>query len=191
MPVNENSDLQFYHNMWVGEYLRPVCDFKEEHCSIVCNHHSTWDTLDRKTRCFARELKAYYKDTEFFIKLDDDAFVDYQYVMGLMEKYRGYDKPVYISDFILNIDWSSQVLNNTWYGNGKFYMFNRKLVDCMNPEILYDGHRNEDAVFGSMVHDGCGKVEQVREDDSKIWHREYRNKNKYIDLTAIKNYRKE
>ncbi|KAJ1944191.1 hypothetical protein EC988_006047 [Linderina pennispora] len=187
MPVNQNSDLQFYRNMWVGEYLRPVCDFQENHCSMVCNRLSTWDTLDRKTACFVREIKANYKDTEFFIKLDDDAFADYEYIMKLMDKYRGYEKPVYISDFILNLD-GNPVLNGSWYGNGKFYMFNRKLVDCIDPDIVYIGNRNEDAVFGAMVYNGCGLVEQIREDDSKIWHREYRSKNKYIDLAALRNH---
>ncbi|KAI8323077.1 hypothetical protein GQ54DRAFT_125137 [Martensiomyces pterosporus] len=187
-PINNKTDMQFYRNMWVREYLHPVCDFDGPHCRIICNQASTWETLDTKTICFTSKIKHDLKDTEFFIKLDDDAFIDRDYILGLMEKYRGHEKPLYISDFILNIDYSENVLNNTWYGNGKFYMFNRKLLDCIDDRIKYEGHRNEDAIFGSMVYAGCGDVERVAEDDSKIWHKEYRNKNKHIDLAALKNH---
>ncbi|KAJ2811067.1 hypothetical protein FBU31_007852, partial [Coemansia sp. 'formosensis'] len=50
--------------------------------------------------------------------------------------------------------------------------------------------RNEDAVFGGMVRSGCGEnnVEFVQENDDKIWHKEYRSKNKHINLSFIKNH---
>ncbi|KAJ1956004.1 hypothetical protein EC988_001573, partial [Linderina pennispora] len=150
MPVNENTDLQFYGNMWVNDYLHPVCDFEGDGCRIVCNQKSTWETLDSKTICFTKALKERYRGTEFFIKLDDDAFVDKTYIRELMYKYHRHPKPVYISDFILNLDGENLNLNNTWYGNGKFYMFNRRLLDCIDDKIQYTGHRNEDAVFGAM-----------------------------------------
>ncbi|KAJ1956003.1 hypothetical protein EC988_001572 [Linderina pennispora] len=187
LPVTNNTDMQFYHNMWVGDYLHPVCDFDGPGCSIVCNRNSTYQTLDKKTICFSRAIQQGFSDAEFFIKLDDDALVDRDYIHSLMRRYRGYRQPLYISDFILNLDHRTSVLDGTYYGNGKFYMFNRKLVECMDTDIDYRGRRNEDAVFGSMVHRGCGKsVTRVLEDDAKIWHKTYQNKNKLIDLAALK-----
>ncbi|KAI8323076.1 hypothetical protein GQ54DRAFT_303635 [Martensiomyces pterosporus] len=189
MPVNEKTDLQFYRNMWTRDFLHPVCDFDGPQCSIACNQTSTWETLDKKTICFANALRQNYADTEFFIKLDDDALVDHDYVFGLMEKYRGHEEPVYISDFILNLDGSNPALNGSHYGNGKFYMFNRRLVDCLNTSIEYTGQRNEDAVFGAMVYNGCGPgVMKIPEDDSKIWHKNYTSKNKHINLAVLINH---
>ncbi|KAI7822071.1 hypothetical protein BX661DRAFT_61082 [Kickxella alabastrina] len=156
---------------------------------MACNAKSTYDTLDKKTICFTNIIKEEYTDTEFFIKLDDDAFVDRNYVLGLVKKYKGYEKPMYISDFILNLDNRNPSLNHSYYGNGKFYMFNRALLNCIDTGIQYEGKRNEDAVFGAMVHNGCGPdVLKVPEDDSKIYHKTYRNKNKSIDLAALSNH---
>ncbi|KAJ1947413.1 hypothetical protein GGF37_000485 [Kickxella alabastrina] len=175
--------------MWVEEYLHTVCDFGGPECTMACNAKSTYDTLDKKTICFTNIIKEEYTDTEFFIKLDDDAFVDRNYVLGLVKKYKGYEKPVYISDFILNLDNINPSLNHSYYGNGKFYMFNRALLNCIDTGIQYEGKRNEDAVFGAMVHNGCGPdVLKVPEDDSKIYHKTYRNKNKSIDLAALSNH---
>ncbi|KAJ2841987.1 hypothetical protein J3B02_005714, partial [Coemansia erecta] len=70
-----------------------------------------------------------------------------------------------------------------------FYMFNRALVNCIDTKIKYKGNRNEDAVFGAMVYNGCGPdVLKVPEDDSRIWHKVYSNKNKKIDLSALTNH---
>ncbi|KAJ2743826.1 hypothetical protein GGI20_003439 [Coemansia sp. BCRC 34301] len=183
MPITDNSDLNFYKNLWVGEHLYTVCDSRGPHCAMVCNERSTWKTLHRKTVCFTKIIKERFTSTEFFIKLDDDAFVDRDYINELIDMYTGYERPVYISDFILNLDKSNRALNGSYYGNGKFYMFNRRLLDCIDPKIKYRGDRNEDAVFGAMVFNGCGAdVLKIREDDSKIWHKEYKSKNKYINL---------
>ncbi|KAJ2715891.1 hypothetical protein H4R19_000952 [Coemansia spiralis] len=189
-PVNENTDMQFYRNSWMRDYLYPVCDWPGDECRIVCHQKSTYDTLDKKTICFSRVMKTYY-DKEFFIKLDDDALVDKDYVLGLMRKYTGWDKPVYISDHTRTRDPRNSNINGSLYGNGKFYMFNRKLVDCVDVNFKYKGRRNEDAIFGAMVRSGCGEpnVEYVTEDDTYIWHKIYKNKNKYIDLAYIKNHR--
>ncbi|KAJ1798958.1 hypothetical protein LPJ59_002163 [Coemansia sp. RSA 2399] len=189
MPVNKNTDIQFYQNTWFGDNLFTVCDYPGTDCSMDCNKESTWDTLDDKTRCFMRHVKRKERDTQFFVKLDDDALIDKRYVLGLMEKYKHYEEPVYISDFILNLDDRNPSMNGSYYGNGKFYMFNRKLVDCIDTEIRYRYHRNEDAMFGAMVFNGCGPdVLKIPEDDSKIWHKSYENKNKKIDLAALRNH---
>ncbi|KAJ2078195.1 hypothetical protein H4R24_004645 [Coemansia sp. RSA 988] len=182
--------MQFYRNMWLREYLYPVCDWPEPGCKIVCNMTSTYRTLDKKTICFSRKIKT-IEDKEFFIKLDDDAFVDRDYVIRLIRKYRGWSKPVYISDNTRKKDKKNPgVLDGVLYGNGKFYMFNRALAKCLNTELQYKGSRNEDAVFGGMVHSGCGEpnVKYVSEDDKFIWHKKYTNKNKFIDLAFIKNH---
>ncbi|KAJ1829168.1 hypothetical protein LPJ73_008456, partial [Coemansia sp. RSA 2703] len=177
MPVNDKTDIQFYKNMWVGDYLHTVCDFDGADCKMSCNVQSEYKTLDKKTICFTDIIKQKYKNYEFFIKLDDDALVDKKYVFEMIEKYRGSKEPVYISDFILNIDNSQPVLNGSYYGNGKFYMFNRALVDCIDTKIRYNGNRNEDAVFGAMVYNGCGPdVLKISEDDSRIWHKNYDSK---------------
>ncbi|KAJ2499955.1 hypothetical protein GGH96_003138 [Coemansia sp. RSA 1972] len=140
--------------------------------------------------CFARAIKQ-FKDKELFIKLDDDALVDIDYVIGLIKKYQGYNKPVYISDHERSGSRKyPDALNGVRYGNGKFYMFNRKLAQCLDADITYRGSPNEDIVFGGMVTHGCGEdsVEYVQEDDRWIWHKEYTNKNKHIDLSFIKNH---
>ncbi|KAJ2707475.1 hypothetical protein FB645_000651 [Coemansia sp. IMI 203386] len=189
MPINKNTDTQFYRNQWLGDYLHTVCDFDGPDCSLSCNAKSTYKTLDKKTICFTNILKQEFKHVNFFIKLDDDALVDKEYVRDMIEKYKGYNQPVYISDFILNLDGHNPVLNGSYYGNGKFYMFNRALLDCINTEIKYKGRRNEDAIFGAMVYNGCGpNVLKITEDDSKIWHKQYENKNKKIDLSALTNH---
>ncbi|KAJ2802153.1 hypothetical protein H4R20_003392 [Coemansia guatemalensis] len=182
--------MRFYRNTWLRGYLYPVCDWPEPGCKIVCNRESTYKTLDKKTICFSREMKK-MKDKEFFIKLDDDALVDRDYVVRMMKEYYRAKQPVYISDFIWNIDRSNpDTLHHVNYGNGKFYMFNRKLVDCLNVDIEYKRRRNEDAVFGGMVSTGCGQknVKYVNEENDFIWHKNYTNKNKYIDLAYIKNH---
>ncbi|KAJ2889412.1 hypothetical protein GGI21_001725 [Coemansia aciculifera] len=189
MPINNNTDVSFYKNMWVRDHLRTVCDFDGPDCAMSCNEKSTWKTLHRKTVCFTKQIKERFKSTEFFIKMDDDTFIDRDYIDGLIKTYSGYERPVYISDFILNLDGSNPVLNGSYYGNGKFYMFNRQLLDCIDPTIKYRGDRNEDAIFGAMVYNGCGPdVLKIREDDSKIWHKGYTNKNKQINLAYISNY---
>ncbi|KAJ1855805.1 hypothetical protein LPJ76_002975 [Coemansia sp. RSA 638] len=140
--------------------------------------------------CFARAIKR-FEDKEIFIKLDDDALVDIDYVIGLIKKYQGYHKPIYISDHERTKTRKlPDALNNVMYGNGKFYMFNRKLAQCLKTDIQYRGSRNEDSVFGAMVTHGCGEanVEYVQEDDRWIWHKEYTSKNKHIDLAFIKNH---
>ncbi|KAJ2851867.1 hypothetical protein J3B02_003527, partial [Coemansia erecta] len=154
MPVNKKTDIQFYRNTWLSDYLHTVCDFDGPECILSCNVRSTYKSLDKKTICFTNFLKKWYKHINFFIKLDDDAFIDKAYVFEVIEKYKDYKEPVYISDFILNLD-RQKVLNGSYYGNGKFYMFNRALVDCIDTEIKYDGNKNEDAVFGAMVYNGC------------------------------------
>ncbi|KAJ2743827.1 hypothetical protein GGI20_003440 [Coemansia sp. BCRC 34301] len=190
-PVNNNTDMQFYRNTWMREYLYPVCDWSEPGCKIVCNKDSTYHTLDEKTFCFSREMKK-FKDKEFFIKLDDDAFVDRDYILELMRKYTGAKKPVYISDHTRFGDGDNkETLDNVRYGNGKFYMFNNKLVKCLDTDFKYEFRpRNEDAVFGGMVRSGCGEenVDYIQENDDKIWHKEYKSKNKYINLAFIKNH---
>ncbi|KAJ2556395.1 hypothetical protein EV175_002037 [Coemansia sp. RSA 1933] len=189
MPINNNTDTQFYRNTWLGDNLFTVCDYPGPECSMSCDRWSSWGTLDDKTRCFIRRVKRKMKDTQFFIKLDDDALVDKGYVLELMEKYKYINEPVYISDFILNLDPLNPSMNGSYYGNGKFYMFNRKLVDCIDTEIVYQEHRNEDAMFGAMVFNGCGnKVVKIQEDDTLIWHKKYQNKNKKIDLEALRNH---
>ncbi|KAJ2587901.1 hypothetical protein IWW49_003249 [Coemansia sp. RSA 1797] len=189
-PVNNNTDMQFYQNTWLRNYLYPVCDWPGPGCKIVCHRTSTYRTLDKKTKCFARAIKR-FEDKELFIKLDDDALVDIDYVIGLIKKYQGYHKPVYISDHLRTKTRDyPDALNGVMYGNGKFYMFNRKLVQCLDTDIKYRGSPNEDSVFGGMVSNGCGEynVEYVKEDDRWIWHKEYTNKNKHIDLSFIKNH---
>ncbi|KAJ2493181.1 hypothetical protein IWW37_000831 [Coemansia sp. RSA 2050] len=189
MPTNNNTDIEFYKNMWVADYLYTVCDYPGLDCSMSCNQPSTWATLYKKTRCFTKEIKKRFRSTEFFIKMDDDTFVDREYIEKLVDLYAGSKKPVYISDFILNLDYRNRALNGSYYGNGKFYMFNRPLLDCIDPNIWFWGDRNEDAVFGAMVHNGCGPdVEKIKEDNSKIWHKRYTSKNKHINLSAISNY---
>ncbi|KAJ1724212.1 hypothetical protein LPJ53_001487 [Coemansia erecta] len=189
MPVNDKTDIQFYKNMWVGDYLHPVCDFDGPDCKISCNVQSEYKTLDKKTICFTDIIKRHYRNYEFFIKLDDDALVDRGYIFELIEKYRGSSEPVYISDFILNIDNSESVLNGSYYGNGKFYMFNRALVDCIDTKMKYKGNRNEDAIFGAMVYNGCGPdVLKIPEDDSRIWHKGYNGKSVKINLSALVNH---
>ncbi|KAJ1724211.1 hypothetical protein LPJ53_001486 [Coemansia erecta] len=188
MPMNCNTDHQFYSNMWMGDYLHPVCDYRSSGCAIYCNQASTYDSLAKKTICFTRVLKNYYNETEFFIKLDDDALVDRNYIFGLMDKYKGYKKPLYISEFSTYHN-SQPLLDGTRYGNGKFYMFNRKLLDCIARDIDYLGPRNEDAIFGAMVRLGCGEgVKRVPQDNSKVWHREYISKNKRIDMVVLRNH---
>ncbi|KAJ1724210.1 hypothetical protein LPJ53_001485 [Coemansia erecta] len=194
-PVNENTDMQFYRNTWFGEYLHPVCDFDGPDCKIVCNQASTYRTLDKKTFCFSRQIKEReeYKQTEFFIKLDDDSFIDKGYILQLMRNNTGSDKPVYISDHTRIHDRANPgVLDEVLYGNGKFYMFNRVLVNCLDTDLKYNGRRrNEDLVFGGMVNSGCGGekgVMFIQENDDKIWHKVYHNKNKYIELGYIKNH---
>ncbi|KAJ2721419.1 hypothetical protein GGI07_003984 [Coemansia sp. Benny D115] len=159
--------------MWIGDYLHTVCDFEGPDCTLACNQESTYKTLDAKTICFTRLLKQRYRNTEFFIKLDDDALVDRQYVYDLMQEYRGYSEPVYISHFILNLDPHNLSLNGSYYGNGKFYMFNRALLDCIDTNIEYVDHRNEDAVFGAMVHNGCGPDFFIKLDDDALVDKEY------------------
>ncbi|KAJ2831158.1 hypothetical protein GGI24_001666 [Coemansia furcata] len=189
MPVNNNTDMSFYKNMWVADHLYTVCDFRGPNCTMSCNERLTWKTLHKKTKCFTKKIKEQFTNTEFFIKMDDDTFVDREYIHSLIDKYAGFTEPVYISDFILNLDGQNRNLNGSYYGNGKFYMFNRRLLDCIDPTIKYKGDRNEDAIFGAMVFNGCGPdVLKIGEDDSKIWHKRYLNKNKYIDLPAISNY---
>ncbi|KAJ1855806.1 hypothetical protein GGH12_002239 [Coemansia sp. RSA 1822] len=189
-PVNKNTDMQFYQNTWLRNYLYPVCDWPGPGCKIVCNRTSTYQTLDIKTKCFSRAIKR-FEDKELFIKLDDDALVDINYVIGLIKKYQRHHKPVYISDHqrTKTRDFPDS-LNGVRYGNGKFYMFNRKLAQCLKTDIKYRGSRNEDSVFGGMVSHGCGEdnVEYVQEDDRWIWHKEYTSKNKHIDLAFIKNH---
>ncbi|KAJ2803969.1 hypothetical protein H4R21_001823 [Coemansia helicoidea] len=188
-PINENTDMQFYRNTWMRDYLYPVCDWPGDECKIVCNEQSTYKTLDKKTFCFSRAMKE-YRDKEFFIKIDDDALVDKGYILGLVRNYTGWDKPVYISDHQRYGDGDNPSVDGVLYGNGKFYMFNRKLVDCVDVNLKYEGHRIEDAIFGAMVRSGCGEpnVEYVVENDNYIWHKTYKNKNKYIDLAFIKNH---
>ncbi|KAJ2518561.1 hypothetical protein H4217_003261 [Coemansia sp. RSA 1939] len=189
-PINNNTDMQFYRNTWMRSYLHPVCDWDEPGCKIVCNRTSTYRTLDQKTFCFTRAIKN-YRDTEFFIKLDDDSFVDKDYVADLLKTYSGWQKPVYISDHTrLRGYGEKDPLRHVRYGNGKFYMFNDQLVRCVDTDYTYEGSRNEDAVFGAMVTSGCGEenVEYIQEDDNKIWHKKYESKNKYIDLAHIKNH---
>ncbi|KAJ2518560.1 hypothetical protein H4217_003260 [Coemansia sp. RSA 1939] len=189
MPINDKTDLQFYNNMWLGDSLFTVCDQPGPACSMSCNQTSTYKSLDDKTRCFMRHVKSQMKDIQFFIKLNDDAFVDKDYIMGLMEKYKNEETPVYISDFIHNRDPVNEVLTNSYYGNGKFYMFNRKLVDCFATELRYHDHQSKDLTFGGMVHFGCGaNVLRIKEDDSKIWHKGYKHRNKEIDLAALRNH---
>ncbi|KAJ2481695.1 hypothetical protein IWW56_001606 [Coemansia sp. RSA 2131] len=189
-PVNKNTDMQFYQNTWLRNYLYPVCDWPGPGCKIVCNRTSTYQSLDIKTKCFARAIKR-FEHKELFIKLDDDALVDINYIIGLIKKYQRYHKPVYISDHqrTKTRDFPD-ALNGVRYGNGKFYMFNRKLAQCLKTDIKYRGSRNEDSVFGGMVSHGCGEdnVEYVQEDDRWIWHKEYTSKNKHIDLAFIKNH---
>ncbi|KAJ2713394.1 hypothetical protein H4R19_002274 [Coemansia spiralis] len=189
-PVNNNTDLRFYRNTWLGDYLYPVCDWPEPGCKIVCNETSTYDTLDKKTLCFSRAMKE-FRDKEFFIKLDDDSFVDRDYVVSLLKKYTGWRRPVYISDHTRWRYRSDPTTGDVLYGNGKFYMYNLRLVDCLDTDLKYDGNPNEDLVFGAMVRSGCGErnVLFVAEDDDFIWHKSYKNKNKYIDLAFIKNHR--
>ncbi|KAJ1728775.1 hypothetical protein LPJ61_003859 [Coemansia biformis] len=188
-PVNNNTDMQFYRNTWFSDYLYPVCDWAEPGCKIVCNETSTYRTLDKKTFCFSREMKKYH-DKEFFIKLDDDSFVDRDYVVSLMKAYTGWKRPVYISDHTRRGDRTNPSIDGILYGNGKFYMFNYRLVKCVDVDLKYKGSRNEDSVFGAMVRSGCGEpnVLYVQEDDDYIWHKSYKNKNKYIDLSYIKNH---
>ncbi|KAJ2069024.1 hypothetical protein GGI08_000570 [Coemansia sp. S2] len=188
MPINNNTDISFYKNLWVADHLHTVCDFRGPDCTMSCNERSTWKTLHKKTICFTKQIKERFRSTEFFIKMDDDTFIDREYIYRLIEKFTGLDEPVYISDFILNLDNRNLNLNGTYYGNGKFYMFNRRLLDCIDPTITYSGDRNEDALFGGMVFNGCGpNVLKIREDDSKIWHKAYWHKNKYINLSVISN----
>ncbi|KAJ2057769.1 hypothetical protein GGI17_005465 [Coemansia sp. S146] len=190
-PINKNTDMQFYRNTWLREYMYPVCDWSKPGCKIVCNRESTYKTLDEKTFCFSKEMKN-FSDKEFFIKIDDDAFVDRDYVFELMRKYSGSEKPVYISHHTRYDDLENKdSLDNVFYGNGKFYMFNYNLVKCLNTDFKYEHRpRNEDAVFGGMVRSGCGEknVEYVQENDAKIWHKKYKNKNKQINLAYIKNH---
>ncbi|KAJ1916444.1 hypothetical protein GGI09_000150 [Coemansia sp. S100] len=190
-PINKNTDMQFYRNTWLREYIYPVCDWEKPGCKIVCNKESTWRTLDEKTFCFSKEMKN-YSDKEFFIKLDDDAFIDRDYIFELMRKYTGSEKPVYISHHTRYDDLENKdSLDNVLYGNGKFYMFNFNLVKCLDTNFKYEHHpRNEDAVFGGMVRSGCGEknVVFVRENDDKIWHKKYKNKNKDLNLAYIKNH---
>ncbi|KAJ2665283.1 hypothetical protein IWW48_000171 [Coemansia sp. RSA 1200] len=76
-----------------------------------------------------------------------------------------------------------------YYDNGKFYMLNRKLVDCFETKLRYHGHQNEDLTFGGIVHIGCGaSVLRIKEDDSKTWHKGYKHRNKVIDLAALRNH---
>ncbi|KAJ1961399.1 hypothetical protein GGI12_003266 [Dipsacomyces acuminosporus] len=189
-PINEKTDMQFYRNTWLREYLYPVCDWPGEGCKIACNKTSTYDTLDEKTFCFSRAMK-HYNDKEFFIKLDDDSFVDRDYVFSLMKKHTGSKKPVYISDHTRLTDPGNKgVLDQVLYGNGKFYMFNFELIKCLDVNLKYNGPRNEDLVFGGMVNSGCGEPNVVweQENDDFIWHKKYEHKNKYIDLAHLKNH---
>ncbi|PIA16243.1 hypothetical protein COEREDRAFT_81450, partial [Coemansia reversa NRRL 1564] len=96
LPVNNNTDMQFYRNMWVQEYLYPLCDWPEPGCKIACNGNSTYMTLDKKIICFSSEIKNIH-DKDFFIKLNDDAFVEIDYVVNILRKFGGWSKPVYIS----------------------------------------------------------------------------------------------
>ncbi|KAJ1832145.1 hypothetical protein LPJ63_003751, partial [Coemansia sp. RSA 2711] len=149
-PVTKNTDMRFFRNTWMRKYLYPVCDWHAPNCRIVCNRDSTYRTLDKKTVCFSRALKE-VNDKEFFIKLDDDTFVDKDYVVELLRKYSEHKSPLYISELSRFVDYRNRnTLNNVLYGNGKFYMFNKRLVQCLNTEIEYEGWRNEDAVFGGM-----------------------------------------
>ncbi|KAJ1644961.1 hypothetical protein LPJ64_003405 [Coemansia asiatica] len=188
MPMNCKTDVRFYKNMWIGDYLHPVCDWKGPGCAIYCNQTSTYNSLAKKTICFTRVLKKYYTDTEFFIKLDDDALIDRDYIFELVEKYRGFKKPLYISEFSTYRN-NQPLLNGTRYGNGKFYMFNRKLLDCIATGVRYQGNRNEDAIFGALVRYGCGdNVKMVWEDNSRLWHKNYFGGNKFINLAALSNH---
>ncbi|KAJ1947828.1 hypothetical protein GGF37_000205 [Kickxella alabastrina] len=190
LPINSNTDMQFYRNTWFSDYLYPVCDWEEPGCEIVCNRTSTYHTLDEKTICFSKAIRS-YEDIEFFIKLDDDSFVDKEYVLNLMRTYKGSKRPVYISDHTRRRDNENKKnLHLVLYGNGKFYMFNQNLLNCLDTEFRYNGTRNEDFVFGGMVNSGCGErnVAFIQEDDDFIWHKHYTNKNKDIDLGFIRNH---
>ncbi|KAJ2806504.1 hypothetical protein H4R21_000842 [Coemansia helicoidea] len=182
--------MRFYRNTWLGDYLYPVCDWPAPGCKIVCNETSTYKTLDRKTFCFARAVKD-IRDKEFFIKLDDDSLVDRDYIVSLMKRHTGRPRAVYISHHTrMTRHRINPPLYRVLYGNGKFYMFNDRLAQCVDTELQYEGHDNEDFIFGAMVQSGCGErnVLYAAENDDFIWHKKYENKNKFIDLAYIKNH---
>ncbi|KAJ2303777.1 hypothetical protein IWW54_005625, partial [Coemansia sp. RSA 2705] len=157
-PVNNNTDMQFYRNTWMRDYLYPVCDWPGPGCKIVCHRDSTYMTLDKKTICFSRELKAANDQKEFYLKIDDDTLVDMDYVVELVREYSGWRKPLFISHIWRSRDRGfPDALNRVRHGNGKFYMFNRQLVNCLNLDITYRGRRFEDTVFGGMISTGCGE----------------------------------
>ncbi|KAJ2131235.1 hypothetical protein IW136_005353, partial [Coemansia sp. RSA 678] len=156
MPVNNNTDMQFYQNTWMADHLFTVCDFAGPGCAMSCNEKSTWRALDRKTKCFTRAIKQVLASTEFFIKQDDDVLADQGYVHALVDKYRGHPDPLFISDILHHNDRINVFsLSGITHGNGKFYMFNRRLLDCLNVDVRYIGQRYEDTVFGGMIHTGC------------------------------------
>ncbi|KAJ2803568.1 hypothetical protein H4R20_002841 [Coemansia guatemalensis] len=191
MPTNNKTDMQFYENNWVADHLFTVCDFEGPSCSMACNEESTWGSLHRKTRCFVNVIKEAFTDIEFFLKLDDDVFADKDYVLGLIKKYRGHKRPLLISHVLKSGDRINSMFDGARYGNGKFYMFNRRLLDCIDTNLTFHGRRNEDHMFGAMMRSGCGdkpNVTFVRENDAHIWHKSYAVKNKYINLAALVNH---
>ncbi|KAJ2080860.1 hypothetical protein H4R24_002776 [Coemansia sp. RSA 988] len=130
-------------------------------------------------------------DEELLIKLGNNALVDQDYVIQIIKKYRKAKNPVDISDSIGSVDRTNpDTLHNVDYGNGKFYMFNRHLTDCLDLGTIFQRRMNEEATFGDIVNTGCSEnnVKYIRENDSYIWHKECTSKNKYIDLAYIKNH---
>ncbi|KAI8323078.1 hypothetical protein GQ54DRAFT_303637 [Martensiomyces pterosporus] len=147
MPVTNTTDMQFYSNMWVGDFLHPVCDYPEMGCRILCNATSRSSSVDARTRCFVKGLKGYSEQYEFFVKMDDSTFADKAYVFELMEKYVGAKQPLYISGLARKYPALNQMPPD---GRGKFYMFNRRLVECLDADAVDGGQGSERSVFESM-----------------------------------------
>ncbi|KAJ2607783.1 hypothetical protein H4S08_004700, partial [Coemansia sp. RSA 1365] len=120
--------------------------------------------------------------------LNDDAFVEIDYVIETLRKFGEWSIPVFISHNTRKEENSnSDVIDDASYESSSFYMFNRALVKCLDTNIKYKGPRNEDSIFNAMISSGCGEanVNYVAEDSDFIWHKEYKNKNKFIDLSYI------
>ncbi|KAF9289773.1 hypothetical protein BGZ74_000661 [Mortierella antarctica] len=183
MLITEATDILYHENLRISDEIMFVSEEVEHcpktQCCVVVKTGFNYSSLDRKVELTLKIANNMFDGFVTLTKVDDDAYVDYGFVMSLQ---KNFTENTFFGRFEEDWKCSNSKLD---YACGPFYTVSRRLIHCLLSDFRLCNCRGEDRAVAMNIYRNCKNYERQDLRDyynTYIFHKTYARKNKVIQL---------
>ncbi|KAI8065734.1 hypothetical protein BC940DRAFT_320335 [Gongronella butleri] len=181
MMVTNKTDTKYLENIRLHNEIVYVSEVPEDcpatGCCMILETGFDYWFLQRKVRVVMTAVLHLFPNFETLSKMDDDAFVDYNFFHDLQKQLNGTS---FVGKF-MNAECRDQ---NIEYPQGAFYIMGRTIVNCLLDDYTACSG-SEDVSVAANVYHNCPTYQRIDLHyamNIDVFHRMYGRKNKLIYL---------